>query len=151
MAGDEQHMVVIDMLRELVDLLSQDAIGVAAIAAHIGPVAADPGVPMPLDLLPRSAILDSAKLSRYPSSGLPYVLELRFKIGLRPTVAALETASGPPSRALTDRGAPHELVYDTAISGRRWRVSMIASLPLDQADGASLVAAIALRRDPVTP
>ncbi len=143
--------IMIDLIRELIDLLSQDAIDVAHIAARIGRVKADPGVPMPLDLLPQSPILNSARLSRYPASGLPYVLTLQPKSAFRPAVAALKAAFGPCSRALTGRGMPVEFVFDPAGSGRRWKVTMIATLVRDAAkDEDSLVSSIALRRDPVT-
>jgi hypothetical protein len=141
---------MIDLIRELIDLLSQDATDLADIAARIGRVTADPGVPMPVDLLPRLRMLDSAQLSRYPSSGLPYVLRLQPKSAFRLTVSALEAAFGPGSRALTGRGMPQEFVFDTARSGRRWKVIMIATLLRGDTDDADLVSSIALRRDPVT-
>ena len=142
---------MINLIRELTNLLSRDALDVVHVVARIGRVNSDPGIPMPIDLLPESPILSSARLSRYPATGLPYVLTIQPKPAFRPTVSALKAAFGPCDWALTERGMPAECVFDSAGMGHQWTVTMIATSPGGhREDKDNFVSFIALRRDPMT-
>lgn len=140
-----------DLIRELVLFLSRDALTVEDIADRVGPVARDPGVPMPLELRPVLAGVRSARLSRYPESGLPYVLTIEPAPVARPTAATLKAAFGDYRRSLTDLGRPIEVIFYPPAAGAHWKVAVIAELlPRgDSLDDAS-VTTLALRRDPIS-
>lgn len=141
-----------DLIRELVLFLSRDTLTVEDVAARVGSVARDPGVPMPLELRPVMAGVRSARLSRYPDSGLPYVLTLEPAPDARPTAAALKAALGDYRRAHTGRSRPIEVMFYPPAAGAHWTVVVIAELlpEGDSLDEAS-VTTLALRRDPPSP
>lgn len=143
---------MIDLIRELIHFLSQDMLTIEDVVARIGPVAHDPGVPMPIDLDSVDAGVHSARLSRYPGSGLPYVLTLEPKLNARPTVAALKSVLGDYGQALTGRGRPIEVVFSPPAAGACWKVVVIAELAPNVAwlENAA-VTRVALRRDPTSP
>src|ERR1700716_1234834 len=89
MAGTNETQSMIHLVRELITLLSRDALGVEEIAARIGPVIRDPGISMALEMQP-AAGMRSARLSRDPETGIPYVLTIEPEPGVRPTVAELK-------------------------------------------------------------
>ena len=139
-----------ELLRELILFLSQNTLTVEDVVARVGSVAHDPGIPMPLELRSVLAGVPSVHLSRYPDSGVPYILTLEFAPDVRPTVAALKAAFGDYHRALTDRGRPGEIMFYPPPPGTHWQVVVIANLVqgnsvLDDA----FVTTLALRRDPI--
>jgi hypothetical protein len=138
-----------DLVRELVRFLSRDRLGIDDVAERIGPVARDPGIPMPIELRPAVAGVRSARLARYPDSGLPYLLSLEPTPEARPTVAELQAVLGDYRRALTGRGVPPELIFSPPAEGPRWRVVVIVRLePTAGGLETAPVTEIALRRDP---
>lgn len=141
-----------DLLRELMLLLSQDTLTVEDVIARVGPVAHDPGVPMPLELRSTLDGVRSARLSRYPDSGLPYVLTLELAPDAQPTVATLKADFGDYHRAHTDRGKPIEVMFYPPAMGTRWQVAVIARLaPIEGSLDDAKVTTLALRRDPTAP
>lgn len=143
---------MIDLIRDLIPLLSQEMLTIEDVVARIGPVAHDPGVPMPIDLDSVDASVHSARLSRYPDSGLPYVLTLEPKPNVRPTVAALKSMLGDYRQALTDRGRPIEVVFLPSTAGACWKVVVVAELAPNVASlESAAVTRVALRRDPTSP
>jgi len=140
--------VIIDLIREVVPLLSRDTLGVEDVTARIGPVIRDPGIPMPLEMQPPIG-MRSASLSRYPDTGIPYVLTIVPEPEGRPTVAELKAILGDYRRALTDRGQAATMVFSPAMVTPRWSVAVIVKL--ERSDGpveTRSVTTIALRRDP---
>jgi hypothetical protein len=106
---------------------------------------------MSIELRPRIPGVHSARLSRYPDSGSPYVLELEPAPEARPTLASLKAAFGDYRRAPTHRGMPPEVLFSPQGTGSQWRIVVIAQLAsaTDSLDTAS-VTRIALRRDPAS-
>jgi hypothetical protein len=139
-----------DTLRALVDLLSQD-LPVERILARVGPVARDPGAPMPLELRPKLPGVRAAKLARYPESEVPYALDLELDKDWGLTAAALKRMFGGYNQALTGRGQPRELLFYPPAGNAPWRVVLIAQLaPEGDSLDASHISAITLRRDAAT-
>ena len=140
---------MIELLRTLVLLLSQDFLTVEDVIARFGSIVCDPGVPMPINIRPGPG-LRAVSLARYADTGLPYLLTIEPELSARPTIAALRRAFGDYHRTLSDRGRPVELLFNPSITAHRWRVVLIAELA---ADGRELedatVANVALRRDPL--
>lgn len=140
---------MIDLIRDLIPFLSQDLLTIEDVVARIGSIAHDPGVPMPIDLDPVDTGVRSARLSRYPDSGLPYVLAIEPKLNVRPTVAALKSVLGDYHQALTDRGRPIEVVFLPPTAGACWKVVVVAELvPNVVSLESAAVTRVALRRDP---
>ena len=137
---------MIDHVRDLVRFLAQD-LTVEQIAARVGAVDRDPGVPLPIELRPTGSELRAASLSRYPETGKPFALELELAAPV--TVASLQGAFGAYREGRTDRGQPREILFYPAEAGTPWKVVVIAQLPPGAspiADGAASV--VILRRDP---
>ncbi len=140
---------MMELIRELIRFLSQDPLAVDEVTARIGPIVRDPGIPMPIELRPALAGVCSAYLTRYPESGLPYVLTVEPTRDAAPTVGALQAVFGDYRRALTGRGMPYEIVFSTPAEGTNWRIVLIARLePVSDQIESTLVTSIALRRDP---
>lgn len=143
-------MAVNDLIRELVLFLSRDKLTVEDVAARVGPVVRDPGVPMPLEFRPVIAGVHSAHLSRYPDSGLPYILTLKLAPDARLTTAELKAVFGDYRRSRTDFDRPIEIIFYPPAAGEHWRVAVIAQLVRegDSLDDAPVMT-LALRRDPI--
>jgi hypothetical protein len=142
---------MIDLVAQLVLFLSKDQLTVEEVTAKVGRVAHDPGIHMPIRLRPLLAGVRSAKLARYPDSGLPYVLTLEPALDSRPAVGALKAVLGAYRRALTGRGMPAELVFPPGRNEPHWHVVVIVTVDnapkeMDSARTTSIV----FRRDPVT-
>ena len=143
---------MIDQLQQLVRFLSQDPLSFADVAARIGPVVSDPGIPQQAELKPSLPGVRAAHLGRYPDTGLPYLLVLDLAEGTRPTAATLRATFGDYKRARTDRGQPAQLLFYPPAEGKTWHVALIADLAsvppsLDDAQ----VTRVSLRRDPASP
>jgi hypothetical protein len=143
---------MIDIIRELIRLLSQDPLSVEDVISRVGPVVDDPGAPMPIDLQPVLSGVRAANLDRYPDNGLPYALTIELEPGARVTAAALQQAFGDYMRLHTDRGHPPEIIFYPQAVGSQWTVAVIAKL---ESAAVSLdnqpVTSVSLRRDPVAP
>jgi len=142
LAGDQ---AMIQLIHELIALSSKD-IAIDDITSRLGPIAHDPGVPMPAELTPRDPAVRRVEVGRYPDSGKPYTVELELSSAV--PVAALVAAFGAYRQGRTDRGMPREIVFPAAGSGP-WKVVIVAQLPPGTspiADGAT--STITLRRDP---
>ncbi|HZJ65686.1 MAG TPA: hypothetical protein VFD36_19385 [Kofleriaceae bacterium] len=136
---------MIQLLRDLVALLSNE-ITVDDITARLGPIARDPGVPMPAELAPRDPAIRRVDVGRYPASGKPYTVELELASPV--SVAALADAFGAYRQGRTDRGMPREIAFPPAGIGP-WKVVLVAQLPAGAspiADGVT--STVTLRRDP---
>lgn len=141
-AGDH---AMIQLISDLVALLSKD-IAIDDITGRLGPVAHDPGVPMPAELTPRDPAVRRAAVGRYPETGKPYTVEIELVSPV--PVAALVAAFGAYRQARTDRGLPREIYFPPAGQGP-WKVVVAAQLPPGTSpidDGAAGV--VTLRRDP---
>jgi hypothetical protein len=146
-----EERAMIDLIRELALFLSRDRLTVDAVTAWVGRVVRDPGIPMPIELQTTLPGVRSAKLGRYPDSGLPYVLTLEPAQDSRPSVGALKAALGNYRQARTSLGAPAVLVFPAASTGRRWEVAVIATVDKGAKDlDSTRVRALTLRRDPLT-
>ena len=138
------------LLLDLVSLLSREPLGVEDIVARVGPVVHDPGGLMPIELRPNLPGVRSARLGRYPDSGLPYLLDFALDTDAPPTAGTLKGLFGDYDRALTDRGQPRTLLFYPPAGTTSWRVVLIAQLASSTDDlDAATVSAIAFRRDPV--
>ncbi len=142
---------MIDLIRELVRFLSQDALSVDDVVGRVGPIVNDPGGLMPIELRPILSNVRAANLGRDPDNGLPYVLTIELTPGAGLTAATLQQEFGVYQRLRTDRGQPPEIILYPAEIGSRWKIALIADL---QSTAASLddqpVTSLSLRRDPVS-
>jgi len=148
MVGKNEAQSMINLIRELIILLSQDTLGVEDIAARIGPVIRNPGISMALEMQP-AAGMRSARLSRDPETGIPYVLTIEPEPDVRPAVAELKAAFGDYRRARTSFEQPATIVFYPAMAGS-WAVAVIVELEpsVDPVEDRS-VERIRLRRDPI--
>ena len=137
---------MIDLIEELVRFLSQDPLTVRDVIARIGAVIEDPGIPMPIRIEPNVPGVKSARLARFPDSGLPYLLMLEPEGDARPSVASLTSILGDYDRVHTHRGMPRELIFSPKAIGNHWRVFVIAQPQSGEDDAA--VTGISFRRDP---
>jgi hypothetical protein len=142
LAGDPS---MIQLIHDLVALLSNE-IAFDDIVGRLGPVARDPGVPMPAELTPSDPGVRRVAVGRYPDGGKPYTVELDLASPV--PVAALVAAFGAYRQSRTDRGQPRDIVFPAAGAGP-WQVVILAQLP----PGASPIAddttsTVILRRDP---
>jgi hypothetical protein len=145
-------MAITDLIGQLVRSLSQDGLTFEDVSAFVGPVVHDTGVPASATLRPVLPGVRAARLSRYPDSGLPYILTLEPDVASPTTPEALRPMLGDFRRARTDRGMPPEVVFAPASSAPRWKVVVIAQLEATGAElGQAPIISIALRRDPVRP
>lgn len=136
---------MVQLIRDLVALLSNDIV-LDDITGRLGPIARDPGVPMPAELTPRDRAVRRVEVGRYPETGKPYTVELELASPV--PVAALVAAFGAYRQGRTDRGMPREIAFPAAGAGP-WKVVIVAQLPLGTspiADEESSV--VTLRRDP---
>ncbi len=129
------------LARDLADFLSDAGLDTAAVAAHIGSVTHDPGIPLPLEIAPSDPGIARAQLSRYPESRLPYVLSLGFEPAQRPELADLKAMFGDPVRVRTDRGIPPAYAFHPLALTGRCGVVLVAELDGDR------VATLEFRRD----
>jgi hypothetical protein len=129
------------LARDLADFLSDAGLSTAAVAARIGSVTHDPGIPLPLEIAPSLPCIVRAQLSRYPESRLPYVLSLSFEPTQRPELADLKAVFGDPVRVRTDRGIPSAYAFRPLVLTGRCRVVLLAELD------AGRVVTLEFRRD----
>jgi hypothetical protein len=141
---------VIDLVRQLIDFLSQEPLNVDDVVARVGPIIDDPGIPMRIDLKPALPGVRVAQLSRFPDSGLPYLLAIEPEPGAAPTPAELERVLGPPRRARTHRGMPPELIFYPPAVAPHWKIAVLAQVESPDDLKNAPVTSIAFRRDPVT-
>ena len=141
-----------DQILGLIRFLSQDPLGTADIAAHVGPVVREPGGLLPIELRPILPGVRSARLACYPDSGLPYSLELALDSDLRLTPATLKPILGNFDHARTDRSMPREILFYPKACGSHWRIVVIAQLESRAGELDALpIANIVFRRDSMTP
>jgi hypothetical protein len=67
------------LIRDLVALLSKE-VALGDITARLGPVARDPGIPMPAELTPSDPAVRRVEVGRYPDNGKPYTVELELTV-----------------------------------------------------------------------
>jgi len=142
LAGDQ---AMTQFIRDLVALLSKE-VALDDIVGRLGPIARDPGAPMPAELTPNDPAVRRVEVGRYPETGKPYTVELELASPV--SVAALVAAFGAYREGRTDRGMPREIVFPPAGTGT-WKIVIVAQLP----PGASPIAdgvtsTVTLRRDP---
>jgi hypothetical protein len=136
-------------LRDLIAFLSQE-VSIHDIAARIGRIVRDPGIPLPIELASTLPDVASAHLSRYPDSGLPSVLTLELISTLRITAAELVPILGAFRPLRTDIGQRKELIFYPPHRGPRWEVAVIAEyVPTGKGAQHERIAAFGLRRDPI--
>jgi hypothetical protein len=136
-----------DTLEKLLRFLAKDPLGVADVAARIGPIVHDPGPPLEIDLAPSVPGVRAAHLSRYPDTGAPYTL--RVELASPVSVAALRAAFGEYRQMRTDRGVPREIAFYPPSTEPRWSVAVLARIPpgaapIDEAHSSE----VTFRRDP---
>jgi hypothetical protein len=144
-------MAMTDLVTDLVAFLSRDALTIEDVAGFVGPVADDPGVPLPAELDPMLPGVRAARVARYPDSGEPFVLTIEPDAASPTTPRALRLILGDYARPLTRREMPTAVVFAPS-AGARWAIVVIARLasPADNLDDVPITS-IAFRRDPVTP
>jgi len=148
MSHEENAML--ELVRELAMFFGKDNLTVAEVTTRVGAVERDPGIPLPIGLVPAPPGLRSAQLGRYPDSGLPYVLILEPAVASRPTVGSLKVAFGQYKRALTGRGHAKELIFPPLASGTRWRVVLVVNVEEGASDlDSARITRITFRRDPI--
>jgi hypothetical protein len=136
---------MIQLIHDLVALLSNE-IALDDITGRLGPIARDPGVPMPAELAPRDPAVRRVEVGRYPDGGKPYTVELELASPV--PIATLVGAFGAYRQSRTDRGMPREIVFPATGAGP-WQVVIVAQLPPGTspiADGVT--STVTLRRDP---
>lgn len=138
---------VISVIRQLVDLLAEDALTVEDVVAFVGPLENDPGTPLPIELCPNLFGVRAAELACYPDSGQPYALMIELCPDVRVAPSMLRAVLGDYRRARTPRGMPMELVFLPRSRGTLWRVVVMAQLEPGAGMDDGSIASIALRRD----
>jgi hypothetical protein len=141
---------MIDFLSRLVRLFARADVSVADVVHTIGTIAADPGIPMPIELVPATAGIRRASLARYPDSGAPYLLRFELEPTTAPSLGELAAAFGVyrPGRRDRDRAVP--LIFDTPTRPAEWEVAVIAELaPHAVPSDASRVQTVVVQREPV--
>jgi hypothetical protein len=142
LAGDQ---AMTQLIRDLVALLSRE-VALGDITARLGPVARDPGIPMPAELTPSDPAVRRVEVGRYPESGKPYTVELELTVPV--SVAALVSVFGAYREGRTDRGMPREIVFPPAGAGP-WKIVIVAQLPPGASPiGDGMTSTVTLRRDP---
>ena len=142
LAGDQ---AMTQLIRDLVALLSKE-VAIGDITGRLGPVARDPGIPMPAELTPSDPAVRRVEVGRYPDSGKPYTVELELASPV--SVAALVAAFGAYREGRTDRGMPREIVFPPAGTGP-WKIVLVAQLPPGTSPIAEgVTSTVTLRRDP---
>ncbi|MDB5036063.1 MAG: hypothetical protein JWQ98_3304 [Chlorobi bacterium] len=139
-----------DMILDIAGFLSRDPLSLDDVIERVGEAVADPGIPMPIALRPTLPGVRSASLTRYPDTGLPYLLTLVPSPDLHLTPRALAAVLGEYRRLAGDRGRNPGLIFYPGIGGARWSVAVIVEVERmgDEIDIAP-VTSIAFRRDPV--
>ena len=138
------------LLLQLIELLAQDDLTVADVAARVGPIARDPGPPLDLELAPVSQELVAATLTRHRKSGAPYLLNIEPATHARSTLREWSAVLGPYRRLRSDLGQPRSVIFDRRRRATRCEVAVIAELDGSGADeNQALVTRLHLRRDPI--
>lgn len=142
-------MEMIALLRDLVQLLTRDELTVEDVVSAVGSIVEDPGMPGSMTLRSPVPGVTGTSLSRYPDTGLPFVLTLAFEPNAQPTLANLVAAFGAHRRIYSDRGMPVSLFFEPAVRGSAWTVALFAELPPGtRAFDTARVERVALQRDP---
>jgi hypothetical protein len=143
---------MLDVIRNLIALLSRDPLSIEEVSAYVGSVDRDPGGLMPIEL--RSALpgVQAASLGRNPDNGLPELLTIEFASETALTARDLRQAFGAYQRLRTDRGQPPSIILHPPAAGSRWKIALIADL---RSTGIELddqpVTEVTLRRNAATP
>jgi len=119
---------MMDLIRDLVEFLSQDSLTVEDVVAKVGSITDDPGGLMPIKLRPALASVQEADLARDPDNGLPYVLSIRPLADAALTASILRQAFGDYTRLRTDRHHPPEIIFYPPTFDLRWKIAVIATL-----------------------
>jgi hypothetical protein len=137
---------MIGIIQSCFDLLAHRA-NAEEIAAHIGSVKHDPGIPMSIEIEPRSSKLQSAELARDPESGQPYLLTLVPVPSERRALSSLEALFGPCKRTRPGLGLPASCIIDPAQSYDDCSIALILKYPVAPPGDEVLVHSVTLRRD----
>jgi hypothetical protein len=141
---------MIELIRDLASLLVRDNLLIDEIVAKVGRVERDPGSPLPAELRPALPGVQSAKLSLYPDTGLPYALSLELMKGSQPTVGEMKASLGNYKRSLTGRGQEPELIFSSVETGAAWRIAIVANMDRSSDDlDSARVTRVIFRRDPI--
>ncbi|MCX6243085.1 MAG: hypothetical protein NTU98_00120 [Bacteroidetes bacterium] len=140
---------MIDTLGELVSFLSKDRISVSDVVTQIGINLDDPGVPLPITIKTKIPGIQTVKLARYPDSGLPYVLSIRFEKHAGPTLWNLKSCFGEYRQILTGPEQLPAFIFYPETNQKLWSVGVIAGVEPGSDVEVSFVSTIDLRRDPV--
>lgn len=119
---------MIDLIRDLVEFLSQDSLAVEDVVARVGTITHDPGGLMPIVIRPALAGVQEADLARDPDNGLPYVLTIRLADDAALTTTMLRQVFGEYTRLRTDRHQPPQVIFYPPDLNSRWEVAIIATL-----------------------
>ena len=137
-----------DEVEELGRFLTRADLTVADVAARIGPVIADHGELLPLDLDTALPGVREAHLWCFSDGGEPYLLELLPDPGGLPPIPDLVAALGGYQRLLTHGGRPPEVLFNVGGHGP-WGVAVLARLePPGEDMSQARVTRLAFRRDP---
>lgn len=136
------------LIRDMVNFLSRDSLTIEDVTAMTGCVTSDPGGLIPVEMQPVLPGVRTARVARYPDSGLPYMLDLDLAPDARPTVAALKELFGDYRRAPSDWDQARQLLFYPPAEGTRWGIVVIARLEPATGDVAEgLIASVSFRRD----
>ena len=142
---------MIAFLADLVRFFARDGLTVDDVVHAVGPIARDPGVPMPIVLQPSAGGIHAASLARYPDSLLPYLLTLELAEGARPTVGDLTRSFGAFVALPRDRGMPAWIRFAPAAPPSAWTVTINAPVAGGAAPAADdEVPTVVLQREPAS-
>ena len=137
------------LLRQVFQLLGGPKLAVGDVVKLLGPIDTDPGIPVSIRLRPASPDLKSASLSRYPESGVPYLITLEPVPNARPTLHDLQEIFGEYRRGLGSARKIVEFIFYPHVPGAPWQIAVIARLGGPSANfDAEPVRTISFRRDP---
>jgi hypothetical protein len=139
---------MIELIQELIELLSREGITIVDVIRKVGVVSNDPGGLMPIEVNPNVHGVKTASLSRDPDTGQPYELTIEPTSEAKLTTAMLQQAFGDYRRLRTDRGQPPQIIFYPKAKDTGWKVAILASL---QSTAGALedqqVSSLSLRRD----
>jgi hypothetical protein len=139
---------MIELIEELIQLLSRDGITIDDVIRKVGVISNDPGGLMPIEIRSSLPGVKTASLSRDPDTGQPYELTIEPTSAAKLTAGMLLQAFGDYRRLRTDRGQAPQIIFHPKPKDAGWKVAILASLQSTaEAIESQQVSSLSLRRD----
>ena len=119
---------MIELIQELIELLSREGITIVDVIGKVGVISNDPGGLMPIEVNPNVPGVKTASLYRDTDTGEPYELTIEPTSEAKLTTTMLQQAFGDYRRVRTDRGQAPEIIFYPKAKDTGWKVAILASL-----------------------